>query len=516
MFKHVPSPLQTPPSSLSKKTAPTYYEDIYGTENPDEDQHPDQCESESDSDDNMAERDTTDSAPTRIFKPYMRSPKQLVSDETEHSGETSSDETVSPDQEGALAKDDIFSNQNLPYNNNNISKRASTSTPNLFQTRRTPTKAPAIPTKLTPKSFGMFGTAPLTPETSSNMNSMNTSDAITFGGFGERETVLQASTTTSINQHSNSAISTDDMNDTFATLEPADDLLGGFENALTEPTHQSTSNSHESMLDLGRDLSMFTHQNANDALNHQAATVLQSDPNFVLYQPVLDQQAADDAPSEQATSEFQIQASSAPVDTADTSRAQSADPNSAVARDSPMPGTFPEETETETAAEKSGVEDEGYQADVDNTIDQIDPPQPKRRGRPAKSATPSKQSAPAPATATDDTPRSTRSATTKQIEAEKAEKIANRLRKRHALPAPTRASPRNKETARSATLRKKGKQAAPIANGVNKKTVAKGSRKSGRLEGVRNWKGEKLDVGSKGYVKVQEEVEDRAEYEKHY
>ncbi|KAK3621393.1 hypothetical protein LTR56_016003 [Elasticomyces elasticus] len=503
MFKNVRSPTQTPTPKRRVVKTP-YYEDIYGTENLDEDQNADACESDSDSDNDMAERDPANGRTDRIFKPYVRSPKQHISDESEHDGETSSDETVSLNAEGALAEGDIFSNHNLPYNNNNISKPTATSRPNLFRRRRTPTQT--TPTK---NKYGMFGAAPLTPETSSNMNSINTSDAIAFNGFGERDITLQASTT-SINQHPNNVLATDTMDDAFATFEPADDLLGGFENALTEPTQQS--NSHESMLDLGTNLSAFTHQNGNDALEDQAATVLQSDPNFVLYQPALAQQAGDDAPSEQATSEFQIQASSAPMDTTDTSRAQSADPNSAVARDSPMPGSFPEEAEA-VEEQNDMEEDGGYQADVDNTIDQIEAPQPKRRGRPPKGASPSKESA--PATTTLDTPRSTRSATTKQVEAEKAEKIANRLRKRQSLPAPSRASPRNKETARSATLRKKGKQAAPVANGINKKTVTKGSRKSGRLEGIRNWKGEKLGEG-KAYVQVHEAVEDREEYEKHY
>ncbi|KAK5709092.1 hypothetical protein LTR17_020091 [Elasticomyces elasticus] len=492
MFKNVRSPSQTPASTLKKKTAPTYYEDIYGTENPDEDQNPDACESESDSDDDMAGRQPTDGKATGIFKPYMRSSKQHVADETEHSGETSSDETVSASEEGALAEDDIFSNQNLPYNNNNISKPTATSRPNLFRTRRTPTKA--TPTKLTPKNkYGMFGAAPLTPETSSNMNSINTSDAIPFGGFGEREIIPQTSTTTSIDQHPNNAMATDDMNDTFATLEPTDDLASDLENTLVQSAQEVQAS--QNLFNFGLDQVDPPQQNVDDTMRDQAAL------------------NGDDTVNGQAATELESTAPVAQMDTTDTSRAQSADPNPAVARDSPMPGSFPKEAEA--VAEQNDMEEDGsYQADVDNTIDQIEAPQPKRRGRPAKSATSSKQLA--PATTTDDTLRSTRSATTKQLEAEKAEKIANRLRKRGSLAAPTRASPRNKETARAATLRKKGKQAEPIANGVNKMTVAKGSRKSGRLEGVRNWKGEKLDVGGKGYVKVQEEVEDRAEYEKHY
>ncbi|KAK3651220.1 hypothetical protein LTR56_002078 [Elasticomyces elasticus] len=501
MFKHVPSPLQTPPSSLRKKTAPTYYEDIYGMENSDEDQHPDQCESESDSDDDMAKREPTNRRTDRIFEPFMRTSKQHVSDnETEHSGETSSDETALASEEGALAEGDIFSNQNLPYNNNNTntSKQISTSRPNLFETRRTSTKA--TPKNITPtKNFGMFGVAPLTPETS-NMDRITTSDAIAFSGFGERDIISQASTT-SINQHPNNAMATDDVNDTFATLEPADDLLGGLEDTLMHSAQEDQVS--QNLFDFGLEQAAALQQNGD---REQAATGVQPTFDFGLDQPIIAQQDGDNTVITQVATELDSTAPVAQMDTTDPSRAQSA-------RDSPMPGSFPEEAEA-VAEQNDMEEDGGYQADVDNTIDQIEAPQPKRRGRPPKSATPSKESA--PATTTDDTPRSTRSTTTKQIEAEKAEKIANRLRKRQSLPAPTRASPRNKETARSATLRKKGKQAAPITNGVNKKTVAKGSRKSGRLEGVRNWKGEKLDVGGKGYVKVQEEVEDRAEYEKHY
>ncbi|KAK5718005.1 hypothetical protein LTR15_008849 [Elasticomyces elasticus] len=512
MFKHVPSPLQTPPSSLKKKTAPTYYEDIYGTENPDEDQHPDQCESESDSDDDMAKREPTNRRTDRIFEPFMRISKQHVSDnETEHSGETSSDETASASEEGALAEGDIFSNQNLPYNNNNTntSKQISTSRPNLFETRRTSTKA--TPKNITPtKNFGMFGVAPLTPETSSYMNSVNTSDAITFRGFGERETITQTSTATSIDQDSSNALNavTDDMNDTFATLEPADDLLGGLEDTLMQSAQEDQPS--QNLFDFGLDQIARPQQNGGDK-REQTATGDQPTSDIDLDQSVIAQQNGDGTVNEQQATETQLQAPVASMETTDISRAQSADPNPAVARDSPMPGTFPEETET--AAEEPAMEDEGYQADVDNTVDQIDAPQPKRRGRPPKSATPCKQAA--PTTTTDDTPRSTRSATTKQIEAEKAEKIANRLHKRGSLAAPPRASPRNKETARAATLRKKGKQTAPVANGINKKIVAKGSRKSSRLEGVRNWKGEKLDEG-KAYVQVQEAVEGREEYEKHY
>ncbi|KAK4901993.1 hypothetical protein LTR27_000893 [Elasticomyces elasticus] len=508
MFKNVRSPTQTPTPKRRVMKTP-YYEDIYGTENPDEDQNPVACESESDSDDDdMAGRNPANPAPTRIFKAFMRSPKQHVADETEHSGETSNDETVSPNEEGALAEDDIFSNQNLPYNNNNTSKPTATSRPNLFQTRRTSTTA--TPKNITPtKNFGMFGVAPLTPETSSNMNSMNTSDDITFRGFGERETITQTSTTTSTNQHANNDMATDNMNDTFATLEPAEDLLGSLEDTLMQSAQEDQAS--QNPFDFGLE-QVATRQQSGDK---QAATGVQPPFDFGFGQPVIAQQNGDDTVNEQQATETQLQAPVISMETTDTSRAQSADPNPAVARDSPMPGTFPEETET--AAEEPTMEDEGYQADVDNTVDQIDAPQPKRRGRPPKSATPSNRSAPTPATATDDTPRSTRSATTKQIEAEKAEKIANRLRKRQSLPAPTRASPRKQETARSATLHKKSKMvASPVANGVNKKPVAKGSRKSGRLEGVRNWKGEKLDVGGKGYVKVQEAVEDREEYEKHY
>ncbi|KAK5675523.1 hypothetical protein LTS10_011967 [Elasticomyces elasticus] len=507
MFKNVRSPTQTPASSLKKKKAtPTYYEDIYGTENPDEDQNADACESESDSDNDMAERDPANGRTDRIFKPYVRSPKQHISDESEHDGETSSDETVPPNAEGALAEGDIFSNQNLPYNNNNISKPTATSRPNLFQTRRTPIQA--TPTK---NKYGMFGAAPLTPETSSNMNSINTSDDITFRGFGEREINTQTSTTTSTNQHPNNAMATDDMNDTFATLEPADDLLGGLEDTLMQSAQEDQSS--QNLFDFGLDQAAPSQQNRDDTVGEQAATRAQPTFDSSLDQQVIAQQSGVDTVNEQATTEFQRQASVAPMDTADTSRAQSTDPKSTAARDSPMPGSFPEDAEA-VAEQNDMEEDGGYQADVDNTIDQIEAPQPKRRGRPAKSATPSKQLA--PATTTDDTPRSTRSATTKQIEAKKAENIANRLRKRQALPAPARASPRNRDTARSATLSKKGKQAAPVVNGINKKTVTKGSRKSSRLEGVRNWKGEQLDVGGKGYVKVQEGVEDREDYEKHY
>ncbi|KAK5733461.1 hypothetical protein LTR17_009706 [Elasticomyces elasticus] len=487
MFKNVRSPTHTPTSKRRVMKTP-YYEDVYGTENPDEDQHPDECESESDSDDDMAERQPTDGKATRIFKPFMKSAKQHVADETEHSGETSSDETVSASEEGALAEDDIFSNQNLPYNNNNIGKPTATSRPNLFQTRRTSTKA--TPTK---NKYGMFGVAPLTPETSSNMNSINTSDAIRFGGFGEREIIPQTSTTTSIDQHPNNAMATDDMNDTFATLEPTDDLASDLENTLVQSAQEDQAS--QNLFDFGLDQVDPPQQNIDDMMRDQAA------------------RNGDDTVNKQAATELESTAPVAQMDTTDTSRAQSADPNPAVARDSPMPGSFPEE-EAEAVAEQHDIEEDGgYQADVDNTIDQLEAPQPKRRCRPPKSATPSKESA--PATTTDKTPRSTRSATTQQIETEKAEKIANRLHKRQSLAAPTRASPRNKETARAATLRKTGKKAAPVANGINKKTVAKGSRKSSRLEGVRNWKGEKLDEG-KAYVQVQEAVEDREEYEKHY
>ncbi|KAK3112825.1 hypothetical protein LTR53_010506 [Teratosphaeriaceae sp. CCFEE 6253] len=168
--------------------------------------------------------------------------------------------------------------------------------------------------------------------------------------------------------------------------------------------------------------------------------------------------------------------------------------------------------------EPADESDAGYLADQNEMRDETPVTQPKRRGRPPKDAT----ATPAKLQTESEDPGRTRSASAKQVEAAKAEKLANRLRKRNSLPtAPSRSSPRKQTvTARAATLqrRKPKKVVSPVANkGITKKPIVKGSRHSGRLASVVSWKGEKLDVqGGKGYVAVVVDGEDRSEYQKHY
>lgn len=69
--------LRTPPPSRQKKTNRfTYYEDLYGTRNGDEefDRFPDECEDETDSDDNSASSDSAGAGGGGgFFRPYVRS-----------------------------------------------------------------------------------------------------------------------------------------------------------------------------------------------------------------------------------------------------------------------------------------------------------------------------------------------------------------------------------------------------------------------------------------------------------
>ncbi|TKA69368.1 hypothetical protein B0A55_06154 [Friedmanniomyces simplex] len=467
---------RAPPTNRKVKERPKYYEDIYSTENADEafDRFPDDCESESDSGNDMEASPSTRAKPAGFFWTYARQSTQQISGASEDE-----DETPSTNKAGAVRG--IFGNVNLPYHNNNKTPATSKSRPNLFQKKHVPFKT-SSPKKLTPKKkFGMFGTAPLTPDTGTTMERINNSDAITFydASMGTR----------------NSSNATN-------ALRHLDGQPGEFDPTTSTGAFPANDFFHK------METSLATFQPANDIptdpYNYDAAF----DPSDFI------NHAADGAGQGHDATEPGFTAPSAQMLGSNADGTQNATADDAIVRSSPMPGMFPEEAEP--VAEKSAMEEDetGYQADEDDTLDQIQTPGPKRRGRPSKTATPSKQQANEEAA-----PRSTRSATIKQVEAEEVEKIANRLRKRRSLPTqPTRVSPRNKKaTARTATLRKKAKKVVvPVTNGISSKRAWQVSRESSRLGGLRNWKGERLEGKGKGYVEVTADDVDRDEYVKYY
>jgi len=341
----------------------------------------------------------------------------------------------------------------------------------------------------------MFGDAPPTPDTdhSTAMDSINTSDSVGSGGlgnFGERE----GSNTNSTNGGPNAG----DLDGPRAAADP------------------STGEGVYAASAFFREMADKTLQLAdNDPSGPQVHY-----PGFEMSDFI--NEAEDDVPDGAAMNEPGLAAPAAQmVGSESNSGAQNAMEGSTSASHSPMPGKFPEETEVlmEQPAIVEDEEDESVsQADQDDVQDQIQVAQPKRRGRPPKTATSSKQPDKAKATL-----RSTRSATL--LEAEQGAKIADRVRKRRSLPTqPTKPSPRRKVTARTAMLRQKAKRvdlelianAAPVKRPwvVSREKRMASSRKSMPQE-VRNWKGEKLDVKGKGYVKVVAGSEDLEEYVKY-
>ncbi|KAK0356175.1 hypothetical protein LTR02_011664 [Friedmanniomyces endolithicus] len=479
---------RTPRSHRKVKPRPTYYEDIYGVQNADEafDRSADVCESEPDTADERTKPSSTRAKTSGFFKPYTLESDLRISDSSEE------DETAPLDRAGAVKG--IYSNVHLPYHDSKNTARIrvkSTSKPNLFQKK----PAPSLPSprKLTPrKKFGMFGNAPPTPDTDSGtaMERVNTSDTVNSGDLGEREG-------NDIN-NTNVGPTAGDPSSSLAVADP-----GTGEGVFAASA-------------FFREMANKTLQLADNAPSGPQVHY----PGFELSDFI--NEAEDTAPDGEAAIESTFTAPAAQMMRSDTNGgAQNAIEGGTSARSSPMPGTFPEETEevVEQPAIEEDEEDENLsQADQDDTQDQIQIAQPKRRGRPPKTATLSKQPANAKATL-----RSTRSAA--QLEAEQGAKIADRVRKRRSSPTqPTKPSPRKKATARTATLRRKAKRVdfALIANGAptkrpwvvsREKTMT--SRRKGMSKEVRNWKGEKLEVKGMGYVKVGADVEDLEEYVKY-
>ncbi|KAK1074600.1 hypothetical protein LTR12_005781 [Friedmanniomyces endolithicus] len=463
---------RTPRSHRKVKPRPTYYEDIYGVQNADEafDRSADVCESEPDTDNEGKESkkpSSTRAKSTGFFEPYaLRSDLGV-------SGDSEEDETAPLDKAGAVKGLGIYNNVHLPYHdrkNTAGTRTKSTSKPNLFQ-KKVALSTPS-PRKLTPKKkFGMFGNAPPTPDTdpSTAMERVNTSDNVNSGDLGEHE-----------------GNGTNDTNG-GPTAGDRDHSLASAGPGTGEGVYAASA--------FFRELANKTLELANNAPSGPQVHY----PGFEM-------------------SDFINETMVGPES---NGGAQNAMEGGTSARSSPMPGTFPEETEevVEQPAIEEDEEDESVsQAGQDDMQDQIQVAQPKRRGRPPKTATSSKQSANAKATL-----RSTRSAGL--LETEQRDKIADRVRKRRSLPTqPNKPSTRKKVTARTATLRQQARRAgfALIANGaptkrpwvVSREKRMASSRKSMPKE-VRNWKGEKLEVKGRGYVKVVADVEDLEEYVKY-
>ncbi|KAK0915225.1 hypothetical protein LTR57_013608 [Friedmanniomyces endolithicus] len=485
MFSHM-SP-RTPQSGRKVKARPTYYEDIYGVRNADEafDRSADVCESEPETDDEKTKRTSTCAKSTGFFKPYTLESDLRVSSDSEE------EETAPLDEAGAVKGLGIYRNLHLPYHDDKNTARnrtKSASKPNLFRKKRAPSKP--SPRKLTPKKkFGMFGDAPPTPDTdhSTAMESINTFDTVNAGDSGEREG--------------------NETNNTNGGLPAAGDLDGSL--AVADP---GTGEGVYAASAFFREMANQPMQPADDAPTGPQVHYPGFEPSDFI------KETENDVPDGEAANETTFTASAAQMTESGVSDAQSAREKGISARSSSMPGAFPEETEV--AVEQPSVEEdeEEVEGEEDDTQDQIQVAQPKRRGRPPKSATSSKQPANSKAT-----PRSTRSAAL--LEAEQGAKIAGRVRKRRSLlTPPPKPSPRKKATARTATLRQKAKRAdlALIANAapvkrqwvVSREKRMASSRKSMPQE-VRNWKGEKLDVKGKGYVKVVAGSEDLEEYVKY-
>ncbi|KAK0845775.1 hypothetical protein LTS16_023921 [Friedmanniomyces endolithicus] len=477
---------RTPQSHRKVKQQPTYYEDIYGVQDADEafDRSADVCESEPDTDNEGKESkkpSSTRAKSTGFFKAYALESDLRVS------GDSEEDETAPLDEAGAVKGTCIYNNVHLPYHdrkNTAGTRTKSTSKPNLFQ-KKVALSTPS-PRKLTPKKkFGMFGNAPPTPDTdhSTAMERVNTSDTVNSGDLGERE-------------------GGDTKNTHYGPT--AGGLAGSL--AAADP---GTGEGVFAASAFFREMANKTLQLAD---NEPSGPQLHY-PGFELSDFI--NEAEDGAPDGEAANEATF---TAHMMESGVSDAQNAMEKGISARSSPMPGTFPKETEV--AVEQPSIEKdkEEVKDEEDDTQDQIQVAQPKRRGRPRKTATSSKQPANAKATL-----RSTRSAAL--LEAEQGAKIADRVRKRRSSPIqPTKPSPRKKATARTATLRQQAKEvdfvlianAAPIRRQwvVSREKRMAGSRKSMSKE-VRNWKGEKLEVKGIGYVKVVAESENLEEYVKY-
>ncbi|KAK1061552.1 hypothetical protein LTR74_010943 [Friedmanniomyces endolithicus] len=475
---------RTPQSHRRVKQQPTYYEDIYGVQNADEafDRFADVCESEPETDHEKRMPSSIRAKSTGFFKPYTLESDLRVSSGNEE------DETAPLDGAGAVKG--IYNNVHLPYHdrkNTAGTRTKSTSKPNLFQ-KKVALSTPS-PRKLTSKKkFGMFGNAPPTPDTdpSTTMERINTSDAVNSGDLGEQE-----------GNDTNNTNGRPTAGDLGSSLAAADPGTGDGVFAASAFFREMAS----------KTLQLADNEPSGPQVHY---------PGFEMSDFI--NETEDGAPDGEAGIESTFTAPAAQmVGPGSNGRAQNAMEGGTSARSSPMPGTFPEETEevVEQPAIEDGEDKHMSQADQDDAQDHIQIAQPKRRGRPPKTATSSKEPANVKGTL-----KSTRSAAL--LEAEQGAKIADRVRKRRSLPAqPTKPSSRKKTTARTATVRKKAKRAdfevianaAPVKRPwvVSREKRMAGGRKS-MPEEVRNWKGEKLEVKGMGYVKVAADVEDLEEY----
>ncbi|KAK4560379.1 hypothetical protein LTR86_005575 [Recurvomyces mirabilis] len=101
----------------------------------------------------------------------------------------------------------------------------------------------------------------------------------------------------------------------------------------------------------------------------------------------------------------------------------------------------------------------------------------------------------------------TRAATTKAIEEQRPKRPSTRSGGAVVVIKQIRSIKRNKATARAATLRKTAKKVdAYTPRRVSNTSVASGTRTSARTGGLRNWKGEKLELGlGQGIVVIRRE-----------
>ncbi|EMD01301.1 hypothetical protein BAUCODRAFT_128249 [Baudoinia panamericana UAMH 10762] len=166
----------------------------------------------------------------------------------------------------------------------------------------------------------------------------------------------------------------------------------------------------------------------------------------------------------------------------------------------------------ERTMDKTGnEEDTGYQADNDETREELAEPRPKRIGRPRKTAGMRKGLA---VTVKQSQLGRTRGATTKQILDEQAAKAAARPRTRLSAAAATLLKPstRDKATARAATL--KSMKVAKSRRGRPPKRLMRGPNITPYW---RNWNGQTVRVkDGQGWVDMAGEMVDVTQYEKHF
>ncbi|KAK3672491.1 hypothetical protein LTR78_007541 [Recurvomyces mirabilis] len=173
--------------------------------------------------------------------------------------------------------------------------------------------------------------------------------------------------------------------------------------------------------------------------------------------------------------------------------------------DAQVPGV-----ETVARGDEAGPDDEGYQGDREEAQTRPEVKQRKKRaglltqiyGPPPK--LPSNKDS---KTVAGEPLGRTRAATTKAIEEQKRKRPNTRSGGAVVVIKQIRSSKRNKATARAATLRKTAKKVdAHTPRRVSKMSVASGTRKSASTGGLRNWKGEKLELGpGQGIVVIRRE-----------